>query len=110
MYPTVPSTIPAPVPRARSVGAFALSPVVVPQFREPEIDDLREAVRRHHDVLGLQIAMDDARGVRLRQPVGCLRQVPDQRLEVGLLAMDERLERGSAHQLHRDVVQVSRPP
>jgi hypothetical protein len=50
------------------------------QLRQPEVHDLREAVGRDHDVLGLQIAVHDPRRVRLGQPVGCLRQVPHQRL------------------------------
>ena len=46
--------------RLRS-GTPALAPR---ELRESEVEDLHDAVRRDHDVRGLQIAMDDAAFVR----------------------------------------------
>jgi hypothetical protein len=43
------------------------------QFRESEVENLRTAVVRDHDVIGLEIAMDDAGGMRGGQSVGNLR-------------------------------------
>ena len=48
-----------------------------------EVDDLGVAVLRHHDVARLQIAMDDARRVRLGEAVGGLREIAEQRFQVG---------------------------
>ena len=45
-----------------------------PHFREPEIEQLGAALRQH-DVAGLQIAMDDARAVRLVQRARDLNRV-----------------------------------
>jgi hypothetical protein len=39
------------------------------QLRDAEVEDLHEAVPRHHDVVGLQVAVDDPGLVSLCQPV-----------------------------------------
>jgi hypothetical protein len=43
-----------------------------PDPRDPEVEDLRAAVVRQEDVLGLDVAVDDAPGVRGGEPVGDL--------------------------------------
>ena len=43
------------------------------QAGESEIEQLDVAVRPHHDVLGLDVAMNDLRRVRHRQRLGNLR-------------------------------------
>ena len=43
------------------------------QLREPEVEDLGEPVAGHHDVLGLEIAVDDARAMGLGEALGDLR-------------------------------------
>ena len=76
MYPTVPRIVPASVARG-IVGASAPSRALeagAHQLREAEVEDLDEAVARDHDVLGLQVAVHDPGGVRLREPVGDLRR------------------------------------
>ncbi len=40
------------------------------RFAEAEVQNLHATLGRHHDVRRLQIAMDDAGGMRLRQPIG----------------------------------------
>jgi hypothetical protein len=48
------------------------------ELRQTEVDDLHEPVVAHHDVLGLDIAVHDAGGVRFCQALGHLeRQVDD---------------------------------
>ena len=84
--------------RARHLG------VGVPLFgelRKPEIEHLREAVARHHDVPGLQIPMHDPGGVRLREPLGGLGEITEEGPDIGLLVMDERREGLPVDQLHR---------
>jgi hypothetical protein len=71
MYAGVPNTAPSRVRRV-----WSLRPRRV-ELREAEIEDLGEErallVLRQEDVLGLQIAVDDARAVRLREPAAHLR-------------------------------------
>jgi len=43
------------------------------ELGEAEVEDLDEAVPGHHDVLGLEIPVDDPRGVGLGEAVGDLR-------------------------------------
>ena len=45
--------------------------------RDPEIHDLDRAVRQHHDVGGLYVAVHHSLGVRVRQPLGHLRHDSD---------------------------------
>ena len=56
--------------RRRDVGA--LLGLVLQELREAEVEDLDDAVLRDHDVLGLQVPVDDPGGVRLGEPVGDL--------------------------------------
>jgi hypothetical protein len=57
-------------------GRFFLGHVRLDQLGEAEVEHLRGAARGDHDVGRLQVAVDDALGVRLRQRVGDLRRVP----------------------------------
>ena len=43
------------------------------QLRQAEVEDLDQPVVRDHDVVGLQVAVNDAGAVRLRQALGDLR-------------------------------------
>jgi hypothetical protein len=38
------------------------------ELRQPEVEDLDEPVLRHHHVLGLQVSVNDARGVSSGEP------------------------------------------
>ena len=53
-------------------GLRQFGPVGPLQLGEPEVDDLHAIGVAHHDVLGLEIAMHDARGMRLRETLGYL--------------------------------------
>ena len=53
-------------------GLRQFGPVGPVQLGEPEVDDLHAVGVADHDVLGLEIAMHDARGMRLRETVGDL--------------------------------------
>ena len=71
------------------------------ELREPEVDDLHVTVVADHDVLGLEIAMDDARGVRLGQTLRGLMR------DVGHCRTGRRPRRGGRarsrpHPFHRD--------
>ncbi len=56
MYGTVPTT--PPVLRQSHIAR---------QLGQPEVDDLHLAIGQQHDVGGLDVAMNDAQAVRLRQ-------------------------------------------
>ena len=86
MYPTVPRILPS------SVGTSSYEPVCSPALasgplRDSEVQDLEEAVRRHHEVLGLQVAVDDPEGMGGRERVGQLggqvERLPRRRRAVG---------------------------
>ena len=67
MYPTVPRSVPASVAFA-SVGDFVSSPAVSGALLgEAEVEDLRAAVLREDDVLGLEVPVDDPAFVRRRE-------------------------------------------
>ena len=72
------------------------------QFREAEVDDLRVAVAVDHDVLGLEIAVDDPALVRLRDRFRDLRQRLEQ-LRQTRAVVDARAQRRAVDELHRDV-------
>ena len=69
--PLVPSRVPgggaSPDARYRRSGSRVFN-----KLRKPEIENLRETVRRDHDVLGLQVAMNDAGFMGLSEAVGHL--------------------------------------
>ena len=74
MYPAVPMTMPGSVPADACDRRYRRGPAAgVPvELGEPEVDDLGQAIAGHHHVLRLEVAMDDARSVRLREPFGDL--------------------------------------
>ena len=79
MYSSVPSSIPACVPWRDSVSRGVDVPERGRQhLGQAEVEDLQHAVRRDHQVLGLQVAVDDAGAVRLGQAVGELRAEVEQ--------------------------------
>ena len=88
----------------RVLGEVRAALALLGELGEAEVEHLREAVGRDHDVAGLQVAVDDPGRVGLGQPLGRLRQVAEERAQVGLVVVDQRGERLAAHELHRDVV------
>ena len=59
------------------------------QLCEPKIENLRVTVTRHHDVVGLQIAMHHSRSMRFRQTFGHVLQVTQELWQISLLMMDQ---------------------
>ena len=69
MYPTVPITRPASVMALRvSARGSSSDRRRAPQLREAEVQDLDLAARGQEEVLGLEVAVDDAALMRRRQP------------------------------------------
>ena len=81
--------------------------VVAGGLGQPEVDDLDAIVRRHHDVLGLQIAVHDAGLVRGGQPVGNLLRDLDDALERHPAAQHLAAQRGALDQLRDEVRRVA---
>ena len=74
------------------------------QLRQPEVQDLGEAVLRDHHVLGLQVAVHDAGRVGFRKTLGDLDSEVEQPLGGKRLARGDQLAQGPAlDHLHRDV-------
>ena len=98
-------------PRLGAVAGQRLAGVDVLQDRghdlgQPEVEDLQDPVGGDHQVLRLQVAMDDAGAVRLGQAVGELR-AEAQHLGDGQGPGAETLADGLAfHQLHDHVVRA----
>ena len=74
MYAVVPMTMPGVVCAPDGGHGFvgAACGVVLLDLREAEVHELRVAVLAQHDVLGLHVAVHDARRVRGRQRAGHL--------------------------------------
>ena len=84
MYWNVPSRLPASVSGFACVGKVERPPAPSPAgsatLRQAEVEELRSRLRQH-DVAGLEVAMDDARAVRLVERVGDLRADPQRLVE-----------------------------
>ena len=96
MYGTVPRTRSFPGDLAAGVGGGRHPP------GEPEVQDLHQAVARHHEVPGLQVPVHDARRVRLREAGRDLGGELEQLLHGEGTVLEHLLERPALHQLHRD--------
>ena len=70
--------------------------------RETEVENLRVPLRRHDDVVGLDVAVDDALGMRVGERVGDLDAEIDRAARVQRAAADERPERLARHVLERE--------
>ena len=91
--------------RVLGVGAVSLLPSsdAGQRLGQAEVEDLHQALGRHHDVLGLQVPVDEAPRVRRRKALGDLR-ADVQRLAQGQRPVGEQLAEALAlDQLHRDV-------
>ena len=84
------------------VGAGLEAPIHA-QLGEPEVEDLRESVAGHHDVLGLQVAVHDAGAMRLGEAFGHLRGQVDRLLRIHPAAAEHVVQREAFDQLHHDV-------
>ena len=72
------------------------------QFRQAEIEHLDAVVLRDHDVVGLEIAMEDAPIVRRGQPFGHFRGNAQRVLRRQRLAVHQRAQVLAVDQLHGD--------
>ena len=78
-------------------------------LRDAEIGDLHAAVLEDHDVVGLNVAVDDAAAVRVLQRLGDLRGKMQRLAPTQLpLLLHILLERDALDELHDDVVDVVR--
>ena len=74
------------------------------ELGQAEVQQLDPAVPRDHHVLRLEVAVDDPRGMGLREAFGDLRRVVEGRpAEGGPSPGEERPQRAAVHQLHHDV-------
>ena len=87
----------------RSLLRRGLEVPIHAQLREPEVEDLGEPVAGHHDVLGLEIAVDDARAMGLGEALGDLRGQVDGPLRLDPAAADHVVQGEALDQLHHDV-------
>ena len=81
---------------AERVGLNRVSP-----FGESEVEDLDDAIAVDHQVRGLEVAVDDVRGMSGGETVGDLNSIVD---DLGLGQCSERLQSVAIDQLHGDVV------
>ncbi len=75
---------------------------VAERARDPEVDDLRRAGLGHEDVAGLEVAMDDAAGVRVGDALRDGRQQRDLVPQPRAVRAAPHVDRRPLHQLHRD--------
>jgi hypothetical protein len=72
------------------------------QLGDAEVDDFGEPVSGHHDVLGLEIAMDDAGGVRLGQALCDLPGQMDRAAQRDRALLQHLADRAAIDPFHRD--------
>ena len=73
------------------------------QLGEAEVQDLQVAVARQHQVLGLQVAVDDAVRVRAGEGARRLRGELEELAQRQRLLRERLAQRAALHELHRDV-------
>ncbi len=86
----------------RGFGGSVSHPARLRELRQSEVEHLHAALRVHHDVGGLQIAMHDSSGMRGRQPIGHLHRHAQGFGEPHALARNQLVERLPIDQLHHD--------
>jgi hypothetical protein len=100
MYPAVPSTLPNVVAACVTVRVFA-------SVAPAEVGVSAFSVAGHHDVLGLEIAMDDAGGVRLGQALSDLVRQLDGAADRNRALPQDLPDRVPIDPFHRDVRRVT---
>ena len=74
------------------------------ELGQPEVEHLDPTLRRHGDVVGLQVAVDDALLVRLVQRLGDLRRDRDRLGDGNRSFLNPLAQRHAAHELHHQEV------
>ncbi len=69
----------------------------------PEVEELRGALRGHQDVAGFDVAMYDQVTVGVLHSRAHLAEQPQSRLDVELVPIAELIDRHARHQLHCDI-------
>jgi len=87
--------------RIRTPGVVELK-----KFRQTEIQHLGRTVARNHQVLRLEIAMNDANLVRFGETVGNLRRDCDRLAKWNRARGEQRTHRFSIHQFHCDIARA----
>ena len=90
----------------RSLDRRSGAKVLGLRARQPEVEQLDVAIRPHHDVVRLDVAMDDLRRVRDRQRFGHLPRDADDARERQSLRR-QLPQRRALDELHRDVAVAS---
>ena len=105
MYAGVPTTSPRGHRRREIVAAAARATDVgeVREPREPEVGDPHRAVALDQHVARLEVAVDEAGGVRGREPAPGLQEQATIASRVGLLRVEPVVERRAVDVLHDDV-------
>src|SRR6185295_17909399 len=78
------------------------------EFGQSEIEHLCVPVRRDHDVVGLEIAMNDSRAVSFCESFGDVLQRTQQFWKLFVFGVNLRAERRAFDVLHRDEVEAGR--
>src|SRR4030095_14878257 len=76
------------------------------EFCKTKVEDFCVAIMGDHDVIRLQIAMNDSSGVRFRQSVGSLGQVLDEFVERRVIPINPGTQCNAVDELHHNEVQV----
>ena len=95
--------------RGRVEPVLLSAGAVAAQLGEAEVEDLDVAVGGHHDVLGLQVPVDDAGGVGLGEAVrdlGSDVEQPSNGQGARILGQDQLAQRVPLDHLHHDVGQA----
>src|ERR1041384_1916377 len=88
-------------------AAGARAPLGLDQFCQSEIEKLCVSVPRDHDVIRLQITMDDSGRVSFGQTFRRMLQISQQLRLVGLPGVTQLTQSLTIDELHRDELQTS---
>ncbi len=102
MYSTVPISIPCLV-RARVALSESTAKAAVESFARPKSRILTSAILTHHDVLGLQIPVHDARSVRFGDSVRELAGEIEKALRLERAVGQRLSQRRAFRELHGDI-------
>ncbi len=90
-------------------AGFAYGPrlTVLDEFCETEVENLRVAVARDHDVVGFQISMHDAGRMSFGQTFGHVLQIAQEFFQLSLPAVNAFAQRLTIDEFHRDEIHTA---